>query len=369
MHNLAILPSALPLPLPDAGMEVVERYGEVVVISPRGDSVRVPFFRNATMGDTNWVVPMVVFWHVLVQEPVMSKGEWTLAATNYSSRAATAQEVAKLHSLMFLPTSATHDLMVPLDQMVQCLEQLSLTYHRLEATMRGLETIQATSSDAALAHGAAMGDFAQPAPCTLTTSQLKEAFSLVAAFEEYLVDENSLIQRQVRAAWEGFFSDPPVGSGLVHPVGAETFDIWWDSAQQYLGYLRMFEGLEPSLEHLRSTTLLAKFYSFRLAKGNSWNTMLLEFTNLWHWFPFVFYPGNFPGMPAVPDSERRGAERWMKEITARARAESKKPENRVRRQPQAHLAQVWNTQERGWQQMEQEYEVRCLPMVQGGSMP
>jgi hypothetical protein len=144
---------------------------------------------------------------------------------------------------------------------------------------------------------------------------------------------------------------------LTHPIAEATLDIWWDSAQQYLGYLKKHEGMEPSFEHLRNTTLLAKFYSFRLARGNGWNTMKIEFQNLSNLIVFVFYPGNFTGLPAMPETERLATQKWLKDVIARARREAGLPENRKRKATSAHLWQVWETQEEEWKSMMQEYEV------------
>lgn len=46
-------------------------FGEAMVTTPRGDSVRIPLFKNSSLGDSLWAIPLVVFWHVVLQEPVM----------------------------------------------------------------------------------------------------------------------------------------------------------------------------------------------------------------------------------------------------------------------------------------------------------
>jgi hypothetical protein len=112
-----------------------------------------------------------------------------------------------------------------------------------------------------------------------------------------------------------------------------------------------------AFEHLRNTTLLAKCYSFRLARGNGWNTMKIEFQNLSNLIVFVFYPGNLSGLRAVPEAERLATQKRLKDIIARARREAGLPENRKRKATSAHLWQVWETQEEEWKSMMQEYEV------------
>ena len=88
-------------------------FGEAKVTSARGDSVKVPFFKNTSEGDTLWVLPLVVFWQVVVQDPVMSKNDWNVEAFDYSSRDATPQELARLQSMMYLSTSTTREFMAP----------------------------------------------------------------------------------------------------------------------------------------------------------------------------------------------------------------------------------------------------------------
>jgi hypothetical protein len=92
----------------------------------------------------------------------------------------------------------------------------------------------------------------------------------------------------------------------------------------------MEEGMEPSFEHLRNTTLLAKLYSFRLARGNGWDTMKIEFQNLSNLVVFVFYPGNFTGLPAMPETERLATQKWLKDVIARARREAHPSEQHPR---------------------------------------
>lgn len=277
-------------------------FGEAMVTNPRGDSVKVPFFKDTTVGDTMWVVPMLVFWQAVVQNPVMPRREWSVEAQPFMSRDASPSELARLHTMMYLSTSTTREMMVPLGNLIDCLEELSLRFHSLEATVRSLQGIHANSPGDVVAHSSVRGGFAQPQPCPLTEAQAQEVFSLQALHPEYF-EEGTELMEELDAAYD-FFMDPPVGAGLRHSIEAQTIDIWWNSAQQYLGFLKKHEGLEPSLVHIRDTTLLAKFFSFRQARGNGWNTLKMEFVNLGNWFPFLFSPGN--GLPAVtPDVEDR----------------------------------------------------------------
>lgn len=330
--------------------------GEAMVVTPRGDSVRVPFFKNSHLGDNVWAVPLVVFWQAVLQDPIMPKKAWKVEAQVHSSRDATPEELAKLQRQMYLSTGTTQELMVPLDGLIDCLEELALRINTIDATVKSLMDVQTNSSGDVVAHRSAMGGFAQPQPCTLTQSKANEVFSLRAEYQEYFED-GTLLMEQLDECY-GFLLDPPVGCGLTHPIPEPTIDIWWDSAQEFLGYLKKHEGMEPSFEHLRNTILLAKFYSFRLARENGWNTMKIEFQNLSNLMVFVFYPGNFSGLPAVPESEKLATEKWLKEIIARARREAQLPENRKRKATSAHLWQVWEAQEGEWKAMKQEYEVR-----------
>lgn len=65
--------------------------------TPRGDSVRIPLFKSSSLGDSVWAIPLVVFWHAVLQEPVMPLGSWKVEAQVYHTREANPSEVA-LHS-------------------------------------------------------------------------------------------------------------------------------------------------------------------------------------------------------------------------------------------------------------------------------
>jgi hypothetical protein len=261
-----------------------------------------------------WVVPLVVFWQVVLQDPVLPKRAWKVEAQVHSSRDATQEELGKLQRHMYLSSTAPEELMAPLDGLIDCLEDLALRINTIDATVKSLKEIRTYSPGDVLAHRSVMAGFAQPMPCTLSQSQASEVFSLSAEYTEYFED-GTLLMEQLDECYE-FFLDPPVGCGLTHPIAEATLDIWWDSAQQYLGYLKKHEGMEPSFEHLRNTTLLATFYSFRLARGNGWNTMKIEFQNLSNLIVFVFYPDNFTGLPAVPEAERLAPQKWLKDVKA-----------------------------------------------------
>lgn len=139
-------------------------FGEAMVTNPRGDSVKIPFLKDASLGDTMWVVPMLVFWQAVVQAPVMSKREWAVEAQPFQSRDASPSELARLHTMVYLSTSTTRELMVPLDNLMDCLGELSLRFHSLEATVRSLQGIHANSAGDVVAHGSVRGGFAQPQP-------------------------------------------------------------------------------------------------------------------------------------------------------------------------------------------------------------
>ncbi len=298
----------------------------------------------------------MVFWHAVLQEPVMPLGCWKVEAQVYHTRETSPLEVSKLHTMMYLPSSTKNDLMVPLDSLVECLGELAMRMHRIEATLKSLENLKLNSLGDVLAQGSVVGGFVQPQTCPLTKAQAQQEFSLKAEFPEYFQD-GTVFMDQTDACYK-FFEDPPVGSGLAQSVGAHTVDIWFESAQKFLGYLRKWEGLEPSFVHLRNTTLLAKFFSFRVARENGWNTIQMEFQNLCNLFPFAFSSGSASGIPVVSGVERMATVEWMKEMLARARAEAKKPENRKRAEPTMHLSKVWETQEKEWTTMLGEFEVR-----------
>lgn len=262
-------------------------FGEAMVVARRGDSVKVPFFKNSHVEDTMWVVLLVVFWQVVLQDPIMPRRTWKIETEEHSSREATQEELGKLQRQMYLSTSTTQELMIPLDGLIDCLEDLALRINTIGATVKSLVDVSTHSTGDVLAHRSIMGGFAQPQACTLTQSQVQDCFSLKAEYPEYFQD-GTLIMNQLDECYE-FSHDPPVGCGLTHPFPDPTIDIWWDSAQEYLGYLKKHEGFEPSFEHLRNTTLLAKFYSFRVARGNAWNTIKMEFQNLSNLMVFLFH--------------------------------------------------------------------------------
>ena len=152
-----------------AGMEAGQAprplFGEAMVTTPRGDSVKVPFFKSSPLGDKVWVVPLVVFWQVVIQDPIISKGSWKVEAQVYSTREASAEELAMLHRQMYLASATTRELMIPLDGLVDCLDELSSRIHSIEPTLKSLETIQSNSTGDVLATANVVGGFAQPTPC------------------------------------------------------------------------------------------------------------------------------------------------------------------------------------------------------------
>lgn len=111
-------------------------FGEAMVVTPRGDSVKVPFFKDSLAEDTVWVVPLVVFWQVVLQDPIMPKRTWKIETQVHSSREATQEELGKLQRQMYLSTSTTQELMTPLDGLIDCLEDLALRINTIEATVK-----------------------------------------------------------------------------------------------------------------------------------------------------------------------------------------------------------------------------------------
>lgn len=122
----------------EAGQAPKPLFGEAMVTTPRGDSVKVPFFKSPSLGDTVWVVPLVVFWQVVIQDPIMPKGSWKVEAEQHSTREASTEELAILHRQLYLSSATSRELMVPLDGLVSCLDELSLRIHSIEATLKRL---------------------------------------------------------------------------------------------------------------------------------------------------------------------------------------------------------------------------------------
>jgi hypothetical protein len=66
------------------------------VTTPRGTLPGSPSSRPP-LGDTVWVVPLVVFWQVVLQDPIMPKGSWRVEAQQHSTREASPEELGILH--------------------------------------------------------------------------------------------------------------------------------------------------------------------------------------------------------------------------------------------------------------------------------
>lgn len=360
------MPSAATHPPPcvllagmDAGpSQAPSAMGEAMVTSPRGDTVRVPFFRSPQQGDTFWVVPLLVFYQAVVQQPTMPQHTWTVEATLYISRRATAWELSQLHQQHFLATSTTSQMMIPLDQLIDCLEEMSLTYTTLDATLQSLMAIQAHSTPEHLSHSSVAGGFAQIPSCTLTRAQLSSSYSLKATFPEYF-ESGTVYMQQGQAAFTFYCgpNGPPIGSGHKQRVRGKTFDMWMNSFQEFMGYCKNFEGLEPNFMHLRNLQLVANFVSFRLAKGNGWNTVCIELENLQRLLAFAFFPSGAPHLPVVPQSAWAQAQAWFSDILAKGKVEAAKPENKKRKITTAHLAKVWDDLETKWATFKTEFLV------------
>ena len=69
----------------------------------------------------------------------MPLGSWKVEAHVYHTREASPPEVSKLHTMLYLPSSTKNDLMVPIDNLVECLGELAMRMHRIEATMKSLK--------------------------------------------------------------------------------------------------------------------------------------------------------------------------------------------------------------------------------------
>lgn len=192
-----------------AGMEGgVFTYGEAKVVTPRGDSVKVPFFRSTTNLDRSWVVPAVVFWHIVIQEGVMSKGTYTVEVEEYATSEASHEELEKLQSQRYIANSTTRELMVPIGELVHCLNEINLRLVCLDATIRSLTDIQDNSTTTMLSHGSVMGGFAQIPTCNLSRAELQDEFSLCATYPEYL-EEGAPLSTQWDEAVQ-FFRTPPL---------------------------------------------------------------------------------------------------------------------------------------------------------------
>lgn len=94
----------------------------------------------------------------------MPRRAWTVEAEVQSSREATQEVLGKLHMQMSLSTSATQELMAPLDGLIDCHADLALRINTIDATVKSLMDIRAHSTGDVLAHRGIMGGFAQPQP-------------------------------------------------------------------------------------------------------------------------------------------------------------------------------------------------------------
>lgn len=245
--------------------------------------------------------------------------------------------------------------MVPIEELVACLDQLNLRFNRLDGTIKSMLDIHANSRNGVVAHASVQGGFAQIEECSLNPREVREGYGLWAEFPQYY-QEGSQLDTQLDACQQ-FFFHPPVGSGLKGPMAPETLEIKWDAAQEFWGYCKKHEGREPSFELLRDTTMVARFLSFRQARNNGANTLFMCILDLRALLPFVFFPGACPGLPAITQQEVDAVKLWYREVTARVRADAQRPGSKKRPHCGVPLAQVWDGLEARWLAFMADFEV------------
>ena len=332
-------------------------FGEAKVYTPRGDYVKVPFFKNNTRGDEAWVVPALVFWQVVIQEGVVPQGDFEASASQGPYRAAGLDEVRHLQDKPYLSSSIFEEYMVPIGELAQCLEDLNGRFGKLDASIKCLLDIEAHSKDGVVAHNTVQGDFAQIDPCLVPQEQLEEYFSLLATHPEYY-EEGTQFRAQLDACKE-FCFNPPVGCGIRKPMTPAMLQTALTKAGAFFGYALNIEGLEPSFGLLRETHILARFFSFRGGRGNSENTKLISISGLKALLPFALWTGACPGVPSIPQIEIDKVIAWYKEVEGRFRASSKVPENKRSKPTTLTLWEVWEHIRSNWELTTTHLQVTC----------
>ena len=180
-------------------------------------------------------------------------------------------------------------------------------------------------------------------------------YGLRSEFPEYY-EEGTELDKELDAC-EAFFFDPPLGSGLRGPMAPETLSIKLDAVQEFWGYCKKHEGREPSFELLRDTTMVARFLSFRKARKNVVNTMLICILDLRALLPFAFFAGACPGLSALPQPEVDAVKAWYKEVTARIGVEAQKPGSKRKSPSGVSLAGLWEALEASWLSFKAGFEV------------
>jgi hypothetical protein len=318
--------------------------------------VKVPFFL-CPIRDQAWVVPFVVFWQVVLQEGLLPRDSFILEVEEYFPRDATEAELSHMQQLLYLPPSSTREGMVPIADLASCLGQINLRMHKLDATIKSLLDINASSVNGVVSYGGVQGGFAQIEECMV--EHVGGGYGLRAVFPEYYEKGTELDKQLV--ACQAFFFNPPLGSGLRGPMAPETLAIKIDAAQEFWGYCKKHEGREPSFELLRDTTMVARFLSFRKARQNVVNTLLICILDLRALLPFVFFDGACPGLSALPQPEVDSVKAWYKEVTARIGVEAQKPGSKRRAPPEVPLAALWEALENKWLSFKASFEVgECM---------
>lgn len=339
----------LAQPCPNEGL-----YGEAIVLQSRGDSVKAPFFR--ALHDKTWMVPVVILYSVafggspLLPQVYVSHMR---DACDREGRDPLAVEMAHVTGV-YTPPGA-YELLLPLPVFIQRLEGLAKEYPFVEATLKSLKSILAHSTHTHTPHFAR---FAQIGECSVVPELLREQYSLKRQYPQYF-ENGSSFKAQANAC-QAFFLNPPIGSGLRAPLTLSTIDIKLDSAQEFWGYLKKHEGLEPSFEHLGNTTLVARWVSFLEARSLAVNTVFMRLLDIKPLLPFCFFHGACPGCCAFSFQDRDHTLRWYKEVTTRYRMEASNPENKRRMLSTVHLHLAWDNLATQFAEVKADYEVGTL---------
>lgn len=350
----------------DAGEDPVFEVGEATVQNIRGEFVKVPCFLDTgychpRVDRRSWFVPALVFWHVALAGGPVGQQDFVDEVKKGPWRPSGPVEIDELDARMYKYPRSSLEYMVPLDALASCLQGLSQRFAALDGPARSFVGLASNSTMGRLAFASTLDGCPQLEQCPLAQQEVDREYSLGATHPEYYVDGTQL-SSQVAAA-RAFFANPPLGCGVRSKVGGATVDIKLQELGEFLGYCKNHEGLEPSVELVASTQLVARFLSFKLARtcgqyrGCSPNTMLICVLNLRFFLPFVSFPGGCPGAPARPPGDVAVTTAWYREVAGKFRAEAKDPSNKRRKASVVPLVEVWEHLDGSWGELLADFEV------------
>ncbi|GAB4819546.1 hypothetical protein N2152v2_006592, partial [Parachlorella kessleri] len=222
-------------------------------------------------------------------------------------------EIDELDARMYKYPRSSLEYMVPLDALASCLQGLSQRFAALDGPARSFVGLASNSTMGRLAFASTLDGCPQLEQCPLAQQEVDREYSLGATHPEYYVDGTQL-SSQVAAA-RAFFANPPLGCGVRSKVGGATVDIKLQELGEFLGYCKNHEGLEPSVELVASTQLVAR-------------------------------P---PGDVAVTTA-------WYREVAGKFRAEAKDPSNKRRKASVVPLVEVWEHLDGSWGELLADFE-------------